>query len=38
MIPAQKVIRLITPDNAYYQVPAEIADIKFTDDTSPGEV
>ena len=34
MISARKVISLITPDNAYYQVPADIADNTLTDNTT----
>ena len=34
MISARKVISLITPDNAYYQVPADIADKTINDNTT----
>jgi len=34
MISARKVISLKTPDNAYYQVPAHVADNKITDNTT----
>ena len=31
---AQKVISLLTPDNTYHQVPADIADNSITDNTT----
>ena len=34
VISARKVMRLITPGNAYYQFPAGLADNKITDNTT----
>jgi hypothetical protein len=34
MISARKVISLIAPDNAYYQILADIADYRITDETT----
>ena len=34
IISARKVASLITPDNAYHMIPADIADNKITDNTT----